>query len=165
MDICGRGMREESLQTSAWEATCGLARAAKGLFTWENTHWLEFHTDMTSWFHAAFICLHVFSSSHDQHDNAILKWWKLCMHFLFQSASRSISHQKDVVVRVYMILLQNFVPEWNSCSTTTTTTHTGVTCASMTFCSNRMVSCKQIQSYKREPELTCAGAYVAPVSC
>lgn len=60
MDICGRGMREESLQTSAWEATCGLARAAKGLFTWENTHWLEFHTDMTSWFHAAlhlYVCM------------------------------------------------------------------------------------------------------------
>ena len=127
---------------------------------------------MTLWFHAAFICLHVFSSSHDQHDNAILKWWKLCMHFLFQSTSRSISHQKDVVVRVYMILLQNFVPEWNSCSTTTTTTHTGVTRASMTFCSNRMVWCKQNNTELQERTgvnlrqcIRCPSVMLTPAKC
>ena len=51
MDVCGGGMREESLRASAWKATCELARAAKGLFTWENTHWLKLHTGVTLHLH------------------------------------------------------------------------------------------------------------------
>ena len=48
--------------------SCG----TKGVLIWENLHQGEFHTEMTSWFCIAFTCLHVFSLSHDQHDDVIL---------------------------------------------------------------------------------------------
>ena len=53
MDICGGGMCDY-LRTSVWEASCELARAAKGFFTREYTHWVEFHTDMTLCFYVVF---------------------------------------------------------------------------------------------------------------
>ena len=55
-------------------------------------------------------------SSHDQHDNAIL----IGMHYPFQFTSRLISHRNEWLFRIYIIPLQNFVPERNSRSGTTT---------------------------------------------
>ena len=51
--------------------TC-MSCGTKEELIWENLHQSEFHTVMTSWFCMAFTCLHVFSLSHDQHDDAIL---------------------------------------------------------------------------------------------
>ena len=59
----------------------------------------------------------VFSSSHVKHveaDEAILDWQKLRMRYPFQSTCKPISHRKEWSFRVYMILLRNLVPEWNS---------------------------------------------------
>ena len=36
------------------------------------------------------------------------------MQYLFQSTSRLISHRNEWSFRVYMILLRDFAPEWNS---------------------------------------------------
>ena len=55
-------------------------------------------------------------SSHDQHDNAIL----IGMRYPFQFTSRLISHQNEWLFRIYIMPLQNFIPERNSRSGTTT---------------------------------------------
>ena len=54
--------------------------------------------------------------SHDQHDNAIL----IGMRYPFQFTSRLISHRNEWLFRIYIIPSQNFVPEGNSRSGTTT---------------------------------------------
>ena len=48
------------------------------------------------------------------------KWQTLRMRYPFQSTGRPISHRNLWSFRVYMIPLQNFVPEWHSRSGTTT---------------------------------------------
>ena len=80
-----------------------------------------------------------FSLSHEQHDNAILNWRKLCMRYPFQFTGRPISHQSECSFRVYMIPLRKFLPEWNFRSSTTTgVTQAGVTRAGMTFCAGEV---------------------------
>ena len=44
----------------------------------------------------------------------------LRMHYLFQSTGRPISHRNGWLFCVYMIPLQDFVQEWNSCPGTRT---------------------------------------------
>ena len=44
----------------------------------------------------------------------------LHMHYQFQSTNRPISHRNELSFHVCMILLKDFVPEWNSHSGTTT---------------------------------------------
>ena len=55
-------------------------------------------------------------SSHDQHDNAIL----IGMRYPFQFTSRMISHRNEWLFRIYIMPSQNFIPERNSRSGTTT---------------------------------------------
>ena len=89
----------------------------KGVFTWENSHWRKFHTGMTSWLCITFTWASVFSSSHVQRveaDEAIFDWQKLCMLYPFQSTCKPSSHWNEWSFRVYMIPLQNLIPEWNS---------------------------------------------------
>ena len=43
-----------------------------------------------------------------------LKSQTWCMHYLFQSTIRPTSHQNGWSFRIYMIPLQDFVPDWNS---------------------------------------------------
>ena len=44
----------------------------------------------------------------------------LCMRYLFQSTSRLISPQNLWSFHVYMILLRDFIPDWNAHPSTTT---------------------------------------------
>ena len=116
----------------------------KGVFTWENSHRREFHTDMTFWFRIAFTwCQSYFTSRYLKVHFMLTKCTcdsksrTLRMRYPFQSTGRPISHRNGWSFRVYMIPLRDFVPEWNS----RPGTRTGVTRASMKFV---VVSCKQI---------------------
>ena len=85
-------------------------------------------------------------SSHDQHDNAIL----IGMCYPFQFTSRMISHRNEWLFRIYIMPSQNFIPERNSRSGTTTgvNSHQGDS-PGMIFGGGIM---KQIRSHKRESE-------------
>ena len=81
----------------------------------------------------------------------------------FQSTSRTISHQNEWSFHVYMILLQNFLPEWDSYSGTTTR----VNSCRCDLCWHDILwwyHKNKIQSHEREPEWTCTGTNVTPVS-
>ena len=97
------------------------------LFTWENSHRREFHTGMTFWFRIAFTwLLGHFISRYLKAHFMLIKYmcdWKsqiLRMRYPFQSTGRPISHRNVWSFRVYMIMLREFVPEWNSRPGTTT---------------------------------------------
>ena len=49
------------------------------------------------------------------HVDKIHVWFKIAMRYPFQSTGRPISHRNGWSFYVYMILLRDFVPEWNSC--------------------------------------------------
>ena len=117
---------------------------SKGVFTRENPHRREFHTDMTFWFRIAFTWwLGYFTSRYLKVHFMLIKCMydsksrTLRMRYPFQSTGRPISHRNGWSFRVYMIPLRDFVAEWNS----RPGTRTGVTRASMKFV---VVSCKQI---------------------
>ena len=57
------------------------------------------------------------------HDDKIHVWFKIAtlrMRYPFQSTGRPIWHRNGWTFCVYMIPLQDFVPEWNSCPGTRT---------------------------------------------
>ena len=92
-----------------------------GVFTWENSHRREFHTGMTFWFRIAFTWwLGHFISRYLKVHFMLIKYTcdsksqTLRMCYPFQSTGRPISHRNGWSFRVYMILLRDFVPEWNS---------------------------------------------------
>ena len=94
---------------------------SKGVFTWENSHRREFHTDMTFWFRIAFTWwLGYFTSRYLKVHFMLIKCTydsksrTLRMRYPFQSTGRMISHRNGCSFRVYMIPLRDFVPEWNS---------------------------------------------------
>ena len=102
---------------------------SKGVFTWENSHWREFHTGMTFWFCIAFTWWMGHFISHYLKVHFMLtkytcgsKWQTLCMCYPFQSTGRLISHQNGWSFCIYMIPLRDLVREWNS----RTGTRTGV---------------------------------------
>ena len=64
----------------------------------------------------------------------------MCMHYPFQSTRRLISHWNLWSFRVYMILLRDLVPQWNSRPGTTT----GVNSRQGDSCWHDMVSCNQM---------------------
>ena len=85
----------------------------------------------------------------------------LRMHNPLQSTGRPISHRNGWSIYVYMILLRDFMkfsPRYNNRGELTP----GWLAPAWNFV---VVWCKQIYSHEREPEGTCAGAKVAPVSC
>ena len=88
--------------------------------TWENSHRREFHTGVTSWFRITFTCLHVqFSWPHSpwpiwRCHSGLTKTNCACATRCSPLADRFHTE------RIYMIVLRNFVPEWNSRSGTTT---------------------------------------------
>ena len=114
-----------------------------------------------------------FSSSHEQHNDAILNWRKLRMCCPFQSTGNGRSFW------VYIITLRNFLPEKNSRSGTTTRVssrrwdsrqHDIVVVAHWNLPLTGlntyvMVTCKQIQNHERKQEWTRAYAKFAPLSC
>ena len=91
------------------------------MFTWENSHRREFHTDMTFWFRIAFTWwLGYFTSRYLKVHFMLIKCTydsksrTLRMRYPFQSTGRPISHRNGWSFRVYMIPLRDFVLEWNS---------------------------------------------------
>ena len=103
-----------------WQSLFGIFEI-KGVFTWENLHRREFHTRMTFLFRIAFTWWlgHFISRCLKVHFMLIkytrdLKSQTWCMRYLFQSTIRPTSHQNGWSFRVYMIPLQDFVPDWNS---------------------------------------------------
>ena len=99
----------------------------KGVFTWENSHWCKFHTGLTFWFCIPFTWWlgHFISCYLKVHFMSIkymcdLKLQTLRMRYLFQSTRRPISHWNVWLFRVFMIPLQDFIPEWNFCPGTIT---------------------------------------------
>ena len=108
---------------------CNTAYGAhpEGVFTWENSHWREFHTGMTFLFCIAFtLWLGHFISRYLKVHFMLIKYTcdsksqTLRMRYPFQSTGRPISHRNGWSFRVYMIPLRDFVPEWNSRPGTTT---------------------------------------------
>ena len=100
-----------------WSCPC----LPKGVFTWENSHRREFHTNMTFWFRIAFTWwLGYFTSRYLKVHFMLIKCTydsksrTLRMRYPFQSTGRPISHRNVWSFRVYMIPLWDFVPEWNS---------------------------------------------------
>ena len=100
---------------------------SQGVFTWENSHWREFHTGMTVWFRIAFTWwLAHFISRYLKVHVMLIKYmcdsksqtYRMC--YLFQSTSRLISHRNVWSFRVYMMLLWDLDPEWISYPGTTT---------------------------------------------
>ena len=57
---------------------------------------------------------------HDDKIHMSFKIATLQMHYPFQSTGRPISYRNGWTFRIYMIPLQDFVPEWNSCPGTRT---------------------------------------------
>ena len=111
------------------------------MFTWENSHRREFHTEITFWFRIAFTWwLGHFISRYLKVHFMLIKYTcdsksqPLRMRYPFQSTGRSISHLNGWF-RVYMIpywseiLSPVLQPEW---------TNTGVTLAGLTFCGGIM---------------------------
>ena len=97
------------------------------MFTWENLHRREFHDGMTFWFCIAFTWwLGHFISRYLKVDFMLIRYTggsksqTLPMRYPFQSTGRPISHRNGWSFRVYMILLRDFLPEWNSCLSTRT---------------------------------------------
>ena len=74
----------------------------------------------------------------------------------FQSTGRPISHRNGWSFRVYIIPLRDFVPEWNS--------HPGTRRGELTP-GWLTLAWHFVVEHEREPEWTCSGAKVAPVSC
>ena len=82
----------------------------------------EFHTGMTCWFRIALTWCWVISYLGYLKVHFMLikytcdpKSQTLRMHYPFQSTGRPISHRNGwSFLRVYMIPLRDFVPEWNS---------------------------------------------------
>ena len=113
---------------------------------WENSHRHESHTGMTFWFCIAFTWwLGHFISRYLKVHFMLIKYMcdsksqTLRMRYPFQSTGRPISHQNRWSFCVYMIPLQDFVPEWNSRrGTRPGVTHAKVTCTGMTFCGGIM---------------------------
>ena len=115
------------------------------VFTWENSHRREFHTArddflilyrvymMTGSFHISLLegTLHVDKIQNRKH--------YACATYPFQSTGRPISRRNGWSFCVYMILLWDFVPEWNLAPVQEPGwTHAGVTRACMTFCGGIM---------------------------
>ena len=99
----------------------------KGVFTWGNSHWREFHNGLTFWFCMPFTWwLGHFISCYLKVHFMLIKYTcdsksqTLRMRYPFQSTGRPISHRNGWSFRVYMIPLRDFVPEWNSRPGTTT---------------------------------------------
>ena len=127
--------------------TC-MSCGTKGVLIWENSHQCEFHAEMTSWFCIAVTCSHVFSLSHDQHDDVILN----CQNHTCATRSSLPADQFHTVTSgrfaftwycckiLYLseILSLRLQPRW---------THAGVTWHFV------VVSCKQIQSHANQSEL------------
>ena len=125
----------------------GIRGGGWGGFTWENLHRCEFHTGVT--------CsrLHVCTFF-------VVPWPKRKRHLGLTKVTHALPvpvyRQTDFTrppnewsLRVYMILLRNFVPEWNSRSGTTTGVNSR-RCDSRRHDINFVVvSCKQIQSHER----------------
>ena len=91
------------------------------MFTWEDSHRREFHTEMTFWFCVVFTwwLIHFISSYLTVHFMLIKytfdsKSQTLRMRYQFQSSGRPISHRNGWSFRVNMKPLRDFVPEWNS---------------------------------------------------
>ena len=100
---------------------------SKGVFTWENSHRRESHTRMTVWFCIRFtLWLSHFISRYLRVHFMLTKYTcdsksqTLRMCYPFQCTGRPISHQNRWSFRVCMILMRDFVPEWNSCPGTRT---------------------------------------------
>ena len=81
--------------------------AIKGVFTWENSHRREFHTDMTFWFRIAFTWwLGYFTSRYLKVHFMLItctydsKSRTLRMRYPFQSTGRPISHRNGWSFRV-----------------------------------------------------------------
>ena len=96
------------------------------VFTWEHSHWREFHPGMTFWFRIAFTWLLGHFTSHYFKVHFMLikypcdsKSQTLRMCYPFQSTGRPISHRNGWSFCVYMIPLRDFVPKRNSCPGTT----------------------------------------------
>ena len=88
------------------------------MFTWENSHRCEFHTGMTFWFRIAFTWWWVISYlDYLKVHFRLIKYTcdsksqTLRTRYPFQSTGRPISHWNGWSCRVYMIPLQNLVPE------------------------------------------------------
>ena len=97
------------------------------MFTWENSHRREFHTEITFWFRIAFTWwLGHFISRYLKVHFMLIKYTcdsksqTLRMRYPFQSTGRPISHRNGWSFHIYMIPFRDFVPEWNSRSSTTT---------------------------------------------
>ena len=93
----------------------------EGVFTWENSRRREFHTGMTFLVHVTFTWwLGHFISCYLKVNFMLIKYTcgsksqTLCMHYLFQSTGRPISHRNGWSFCVHMIPLRDFVLEWNS---------------------------------------------------
>ena len=132
-------------------AVTGMSCGTKGVLIWENSHQCEFHTEMTSCFCTAFTCLHVFSMSHDQHDDVILNCQNYaCTTCLSLSADQlhtetsghfAFTWYHCKILYLSEILSLGLQPGW---------IHTGVTWHFV------VVSCKQIQSHGNGSELVLA---------
>ena len=91
------------------------------VWTWENSHLRDFHNRMTFWFRITFTWwLGHFASRYLKVHFMLLKYTcdsksqTLRTRYPFQSTGRPISHRNEWSFRVYMTLLQDFVPEWDS---------------------------------------------------
>ena len=126
MSFCTSSGKRQ-LKTSQVDTKLFPLQLSKWLFTGENSHRREFHTRMTFWFRIAFTWWlgHFISRYLKVHFMLIKnmcdsKSQTLRIRYPFQSTGRPISHPNGWSFCVYMILLGDFVPEWNSRPSTRT---------------------------------------------
>ena len=103
-------------------------RSVEGVFTWENSHRHEFHSwdDFLILYHVIYMMtgsFHISLFEGTLHVDKIHVWFKIAnitQCYPLQSTGRLISQWNVWSFCVYMMLLQDFILEWNSRPSTTT---------------------------------------------
>ena len=100
----------------------------EGVFTWENLHRYEFHSsdDFLILYHVIYMMtgsFHISLFEGTLHVDKIHVWFKIAnitQRYPLQSTGRLISQWNVWSFCVYMMLLRDFILEWNSRPSTTT---------------------------------------------
>ena len=148
-------------------AVCTRCGPVCGVFTCENSPRCEFDTGMTFWFHSVFTWMDTsfWPTWLWRPGDAILYWMSKTAHVLTvpDSQESDFMMERTAVPRLYDIGVSfrtgmkisprysyrgELAPVWLA-----------------PVWDFVLVSCKRIQSHKRELEWTCTGMKVAPVSC
>ena len=141
--------------------------SCKGVFTCENSPWCEFDTGMTLWFHTVFTWMDTLFRPTWlwRPGDAILDWISKTVHALsvLDSQESDFMRERTAVPRLHDIGMSfrtgmKISPRYSYWGELAPVWLAPV----QDFV---LVSCKRIQSHKRELEWTRTGMKVAPVSC